>query len=129
MAAKETVLIYNIRNTDKLRQLKVSLLKLGVRARIIESKDFNQPIGSLLKIPGIQPVEGNYKGPGFDEEMLILHNFTNQRLDELLMQLRKDKVERIPLKAVITPTNQTWTSVDLFTEIRKEHELMSQRKG
>lgn len=38
-------------------------------------------------------------------EMMVLHQFTNRRLDELLLNLRKAGVPKIELKAVLTEHN------------------------
>ena len=42
--------------------------------------------------------------------------------------MRKEKVQ-VPLKAVLTPSNQEWDSVSMHDEILKEHKAMSDKKG
>jgi len=35
----------------------------------------------------------------------------------------------VPLKAMLTPTNQNWTVTELFREISREHAAMTQAAG
>jgi hypothetical protein len=39
--------------------------------------------------------------------------------------MRKAGIPRIPLKAVVTDTNRTWTFAKLYEEISEEHRLMT----
>ena len=48
-------------------------------------------------------------------------------LDKAIFLMRKEKVQ-IGLKAVVTPSNQEWTSIMLHDEIQREHEIMKQRE-
>ena len=64
--------------------------------------------------------------PRIDEEMLVMSNFSNSRLNELLAQMRKAGAPRIALKAMVTPTNCRWSFYDLYKEIREEHEALNQ---
>ena len=59
--------------------------------------------------------------------MLVLSGFTNARLDALLTALRKAGVPKIGWKAVLTPTNVSWTFRDLCAELEREHEAMGGR--
>lgn len=60
------------------------------------------------------------------DEVLVMHNFTGRRMDELFLNLRKAGVPRIPLKAVVTEINCQWSFYHLYEEIREEHEKMNQ---
>jgi hypothetical protein len=61
----------------------------------------------------------------FSEEILVLRGFSDRRLDTFLKEMRKQGIERIQLKAILTPTNCRWNSFQLYQEIRKEHETMT----
>lgn len=60
-----------------------------------------------------------------EEEMLVMKDFSDRRLNELLMQMRKAGIPRIALKAVVTEHNVNWTFRALYKEIKEEHEQMS----
>ena len=46
------------------------------------------------------------------------------KMNGLLAWLRKENVI-VPLKAVMTQTNQFWTSLELYHEIKREHGQMT----
>ena len=60
-----------------------------------------------------------------EEQMLVLHQFTERRLDQLLFQLRKAGVPKIELKAIVTEQNSRWTLYQLYEELRKEREAFA----
>lgn len=123
-----SVLLYNLAGTQRGRKLKFILVQLGARIKNVEKEEYLKPIGELLKAaPASEsPV---YEGEGFSEEMLVMDGFTGRQIDELSMRMRKCKLERIDLKAVVTETNQNWNSIELYKEIKKEHEQMHQTKS
>ena len=55
--------------------------------------------------------------------MLVMDPAGETMLDKALFLMRKEKVQ-IGLKAVLTETNQEWNSLELYEEIKKEHEYM-----
>lgn len=120
---KEMVLLYNL-GSEKDRKIKMVFLKMGIKMKVIKKEQYNQKIGYLADIKGFEKEEDLYVGDGFTEEMIVMRDFSNKRLDEMLYQFRKDGIGTIDLKAVITESNQNWTSLELYEEIRQEHEKM-----
>ena len=49
-AYHETALLYNLKDTDIGRQLKLILIKMKVRIRMVEASQYLQPIGFLAGI-------------------------------------------------------------------------------
>ena len=60
--------------------------------------------------------------------MLVFCNISNGKLDQLLTAMGRAGLPRIALKAMLTPTNRTWTSQQLWTELRREHEAMQAQR-
>ena len=60
----------------------------------------------------------------FSDPMLVFCNISNGKLDQLLTAMGRAGLPRIALKAMLTPTNRSWTSQQLWTELRREHEAM-----
>lgn len=119
-----SVLLYNMAGTTRGRKIKFILVQLGARIINVEKEEYLKSIGELLKItPPTETVD--YEGEGFSEEMLVMEGFTGKQIDELSMRMRKSKMERINLKAVVTETNQFWNSIELYEELKKEHEKMN----
>lgn len=150
MAVKPTVLLYNF--TDKKRRNKVNTFCAmhGIRVRVVEKESYEKPVLALIDkeaealfegasaMKENEPETGAEPGTGmkdepemgaepgikdFSEEMLLMCNVGSQ-MNPFLSYLRKEKI-LVPLKAVLTPTNQFWSSVDLYAEIKKEHEQMT----
>ena len=61
----------------------------------------------------------------FSDEMAIMAGFSSAQIDAFIYALRKKGVGRIDYKAVLTPYNMKWDSVQLYEEIKKEHEMMT----
>ena len=103
---------------------------MGVRIKNITPEQTGQTIGYLAGFDGfdeMEPQEGSV-APEIDEEMLVMKNFTNRRIDELLVGLRRAGVPKIELKAVVTETNCRWSFYALYEELKKEREAMTKKE-
>lgn len=128
--SKEMVLYYQPEqekqggNDTKAAKLKGVLIRMGIRIRNISSEQMNQTVGYLAGIEGFE--ETAFEAcPPVNEEILVMKNFSNRRVDEFLMNLRRAGVPKIQLKAVITDTNSKWRFYDLYEELKQENEAMS----
>lgn len=134
---RETVLYYTPEQSDKVMKVKGVLVRMGIRIKNVSADQAGETVGALLGLPGyelgmnqeenqeIQDIKEKTRAV-MEEEILVMHKFSSQRLDELLMNLRKAGVPKIELKAVVTDTNAGWTFAHLYEEIREEHDKMSQ---
>lgn len=62
-----------------------------------------------------------------NESVMLLSGFTGPSMDGLFAALREGGVGRVALKAVLTPTNASWTFSALCAELKREHEAMGGR--
>lgn len=120
----EIALFYNF-SEERMRKAKFALLLLKIRTKTVSKSDYGQPLGYLAGIKGIEPASEDYDGTSFEEEMIVLHNFTSKTIDSLIRALNKCGVGRVPLKAVITPTNKDWNSVQLYNAVKADYEEMA----
>ena len=121
--ATETVLMYNCSGEQwaKLRQI---FLMLRVRIRPVEADQYGLTLEELLdRSEEKAPVEEEFSDP-----MLVFCNLPHEKLDHLLTAMGRAGLPRIALKAMLTPTNRTWTSQQLWTELRREHEAMQAQR-
>ena len=121
--AVETVLMYNCDGEQwaKLRQI---FLMLRVRIRPVEVDQYGLTLEDLLgRSEEKAPVEEEFSDP-----MLVFCNLPHEKLDHLLTAMGRAGLPRIALKAMLTPTNRTWTSQQLWTELRREHEAMQAQR-
>ena len=72
----------------------------------------------------IEPAGSKYSGPELPGTMFVFCFLNDSRLNQALAALRKCGAGPFPYKAILTPTNSSWTAPDCFAEIRKEHEAL-----
>lgn len=125
---KETVLYYTPQQSEKVTKLKGVLVRMGIRIKNIYPYQVTQQVGYLAGLEGYeeQSVDGGTPLPVMDEEVLVMHQFTSRRMDELLLNLRKAGVPKIELKAIVTGSNCSWTFYQLFEELKEERAKMQQ---
>ncbi len=130
------ILLYNITNEEQKKKIKALILRLKIRARIVEKNRYAEPIGRLAgmnidpaKEPSDRSISEMTEGDmtDFSDEMLIFCFLPDGLLNQMLQGLRKAGVY-IPLKAVLTPSNCMWNSYMMHREIAKEHEMMHQTR-
>lgn len=121
---KPTVLLFNFNNPTRSTKTTAALLPLGLKIKKIKKEDYLQPIGYLAGKEDIEPVEEVYAGEELSDEMMILVNLSSKQIDQVILGLKKTGVGKIKYKAVLTATNQNWTTKALFDELCEEHEMM-----
>ena len=126
---KEVVLYYNPGNAPKPALMKSVLVQMGIRIKNVTDEQTGETIGSLLGMEqqGKPDEAGEQLDGAIEEQMLVLHQFTERRLDQLLFQLKKAGVPKIELKAIVTEQNSRWTLYQLYEELRKEREAFADK--
>ena len=113
--AVETVLMYNC-NGEQWAKLRQIFLMLRVRIRPVEADQYGLTLEDLLgRSEEKAPVEEEFSDP-----MLVFCNLPHEKLDHLLTAMGRAGLPRIALKAMLTPTNRTWTS--------QQHEAMQAQR-
>ena len=110
------VLLYNL-DTPKGAKIRRMALPLGLRTRLVTSAEYGLTLGALAE--GEAP-ETPWTGEGFGDELLLLVNCPGPLLDRFLQGFRRNKIPPVALKAVLTPTNRAWTSLQLREELARE---------
>ena len=123
----ETVLLYNI-DSEKGRKLRMLMLRMGMRARVVDKADYGKPVGLLAGLKDVTVEDPDGEVSDFSEEMMVMRGFTERRLDLFLQSMRREGIERIDYKAILTPVNSRWNSCQLYQELKKEHEQMNSRQ-
>ena len=120
----ETVLYYNPGRPETMKHvamMKSVLVRMGIRIRNIGPDQVMETVGYLAGMEGFQPRDTDGSAdkslPEIPVEMMVLKQFSNRRLDELLM------------KAVLTEHNSAWTFYHLYEELKEEHEAMAAGNG
>lgn len=130
----ELVLYYSTGDPRMKKQemmMKSVLVRMGVKIRNVDPDQVMESVGYLAGVPGfekrevLQQPEAEEKIPQITEQMLVMKDFTSRRIDTLLLNLRKAKVPKINLKAIVTEQNAGWSFYHLYEEIGEEHRRMN----
>ena len=98
----------------------------GVRLRTVKEEDLGRTVAALCGLPGAE--EGGLNaGPADPTPALVLWGLDRKGLDGFLDRLRQAQV-CIPLKAVVTDTNRSWTFDSLLKELAAERREVEQRQ-
>lgn len=119
------VLCYNLDFTTDSALQKVCQDQ-GLRLRAVERREYSMPIGALAGLP-VPSTGRQVDNADFHDSMLVMCYMLSEQLDAFLGALRSSNTRPIALKAVLTPTNITWTSWQLRNELAREHEAMKRR--
>lgn len=111
---KPSVLLYNFKDSVRNRKITLALMPLGLRLKKVEKENYNQPIGYIAGVKGIESLNETYMGEELEDEMLIMVGMTNAQIDGLIMAFRKNGIKKVNCKAVLTETNQYWDALTLY---------------
>ena len=119
-----TVLVYNC-SGPKFAKMHQIFAMLRLLMRNVTPDKYNLTLKELELGQG-EPGEAQTPIP---ESMLVFCNVNEALLQQVLEVLRLSKLPPIGLKAVMTETNQDWTTMQLYDELCKERdELAAQDK-
>ena len=66
--------------------------------------------------------------PPVTKEAPIPCGFDNQAVNLLLSSIRRGRLKNVPLKAMLTPNNISWTIETILQELSKEHEYFHKKR-
>lgn len=121
---KQTAIVmYYIKDKEKERKLMQLCEKLQLSTKKVKLEDANRTIGELVGISGTgflktkaEKAPAGYLLP----ELLIFSGMSDKKLDEFLGEYRRQKIEPIGLKAIVTLDNISWSLYELTKELIKE---------
>lgn len=122
MSSAPLILFYNLEN-KKGSALRLLCLKLRIRVRAVKKEEYLEPVGALA---GLVPLTNTVCDQDFSDEMVIMVNFGGKLLGQLLNEMRAMHQPGVALKAVLTPTNMNWNSLQLHEELLREHQAAQQ---
>ncbi len=118
-----TVLMYGC-SGDRFSKLKQIFAMLRLRMRMVEPDRYHVPLEELAQGRG----EPGENAEALPEPMLVFCYLPKALLNQVLEVMRVAKLPPIPLKAVLTETNQTWDTMQLYHELLQEREAIAAQK-
>lgn len=123
-----TVLMYNMKDDARTKAIRQYLSVQKIACTDVVPADYGQSLGALLHLYGFS--RRFSPAAFFDDEMLVLFAFDNAMLDGFLKFFHRFRLAPVALKAVITPHNVNWSSVQLHDELCRERgEFEKQQNG
>ena len=131
-----TVLLYNC-SAPEFSKLKQIFAMLRLRMRVVEPDRYHVPLEELaVQVGGGSPAPEVPVDPkpaetaeALPEPMLVFCGLGQALLNQVLEVIRLAKLPPIPLKAVLTDTNQAWNTVQLHEELLREREAIAAQKA
>lgn len=116
-----TLYLYNLDN-PRGAKMRRACLPQGVRSHLVPPQAHTLTLEEL--VAGAEPpADGE---AGFSDELLLLVGFSSAQMDALFQAFRRSRIPSVALKAVLTPTNRSWTSTQLYRELLQEHQAVQQ---
>lgn len=124
-SVQPTALLWNYPETEAAYPaLAAACAAVGLRLKPVGSSQAGATVGALCGLPGAgEAALLLHLEPDAYPPALILSGLPEKALDRLLVQLKTGGVT-IPLKAVVTPTNQKWPFCELLAELVRERQAL-----
>jgi hypothetical protein len=131
---------------DRLKQLKLLGMLTKAQVKSVAETEMNKSVGTLLglseeEIAEIKSMKTESNQTAVHEqieedsslepvtkEAIILCGFDNSSVNLLLNSIRRSRLKNVPLKAMLTPSNISWTIQIILQELAKEHEYFHKNK-
>ena len=119
--------MYNFKEDERTRQISRYLNIAGISCKTVPVTDYLHPLGYLFGLTGFSPSPQFNLGGNFSDEMLVMHNFSQEQQTDFLGFFHRNGLAPVDLKAVLTPVTQHWSSLKLHDELAKEHSMMHKK--
>ncbi|MBE6989852.1 MAG: DUF3783 domain-containing protein [Ruminococcaceae bacterium] len=114
-----TLLLFNVA-ARKHAALQVIALRCGCRVQPVRPQQYGTALRQILS----GETADSAPAQPFAEELLVMDGLSERQMDMVLTELRRRRVP-IALKAVVTPTNASWTPQALYEELCREREAFA----
>lgn len=113
----EKILAFHLEEKE-LYKLKQAAAVLKMKVIPVADTEYTQNLEDLTS-GSKNPSADAFSGEVPPESLLVLCGFTDQRMDKLLLTLRRKQIQ-VDYKATLTPTNRKWNALRMFVEMRAE---------
>ena len=127
MKTDAMILMYNFKEDERKRQILRYLNIAGISCKTVSVTDYLHPLGYLFGLPGFSPSPQFNLGGNFTDEMLVMHNFSQEQQTDFLGFFHRNVLYQVYLKAVLTPVKHHLISFKLHVELSNDHTLMHKK--
>ena len=127
---------------ERLEQLKLLALLTKSKIKAVTDDEKGETVGKVLGLTDEEIAEisamrqdteearvhENENLPPVTKEAIILCGFDHKVVNLLLDSIRRGRLKNVPLKAMLTPNNISWTIETILQELSKEHEYFHKKR-
>lgn len=125
-AQPQRLLLYGLDREQEEKTAKLAQT-FSIEVRSVEDEDLDRQVGALVGFPGFDQNWREKDRPSPPESAcMVMAGLTSKDVDRLLAGLNREEIS-IPLKAVVTAANQSWSFAQLMVELARERAAMSHR--
>lgn len=118
ITASERIIAYKQeKNLPKLQRISD---KLRIKLVIAQDADADSPLGYFAGFEGFSKSEKILEST---DPCIIFSGLSSRRIDAVLSEMKKTGLS-VPLKAVVTASNQSWSIKKLTAELAKERSAL-----
>lgn len=118
---EEIVLLYHFTDEEKESKIKTVLKRMKIKTKNISEEMLSQKVGYLVGMPSFKETISEKSIEPFDQEVMVMQGIQNKRMNEILSNFKAENIEKIALKAIVTPYNMFWSFSRLCKTIQKDH--------
>ncbi len=130
---------------ERLKQLKLLGLLTKSQIKAVKEEEKKETVGKLLGLTDEEieeiaaakvetsptkvhtNIEEDSELQPVTKEAIILCGFDHPAVNLLLDAIRRGRLKNVPLKAMLTPNNISWTVDTILQELSKEHEYFHKK--
>lgn len=120
------LLLFGFDSLLNVLALEAAVGPFGVEIVPVARMDYNKTLAVLAGLDADLAPVMPYSGGPLGGRMIVFCDLEDQ-LDTLLPALRKAGAGSDCLKAVLTPSNRSWSALKLYGELLREHQAMGGR--
>lgn len=124
---RETIYLYWVDDPQIIKTIQFMAVRLKVRVKRITEEMTGLKVGYIAGLEGYTDEITNEEFAVPQEQVMLLQNFTDRKIDQLLSLFRAAGIPRIALKAMLTDYNKDWYFYQLYEELCREHESFNQK--
>lgn len=113
-------------NEKEMEKIDLIAKKVNVKHKAVFDDCLNEQIGYLCEFKSFEKSKEQSIQTG-NGKCIIFSGILQKNISAILKEIKVEQLD-IPLKAMVTPANQSWKLFELIEELKKEHEFMTSRK-
>ena len=119
------MIFFHTGSKQKSEQITNLCRNINQESRSLSYGDLSRSLADITGFGKLPALSDGHRSPVLPimysmPDVILFYQLSDSDLDTFLAQYKKDGIEAIPLKAIVTPTNIRWTLYELIEQLAKE---------